>query len=77
MKFSSKTEIRSEKVARWKEENKPFHDYYKNWHRWFAWYPVPISQKEKAWLQFVERRYESVSNVVRWKDWPVYREVKK
>ena len=31
------------------------------WHKWFAWYPVPIEDAEfpdiprRAWLQFVER----------------------
>jgi hypothetical protein len=30
------------------------------WHRWFAWYPVPIVRKGKlryAWLRFVERKW--------------------
>ncbi len=27
------------------------------WHRWFAWYPVPINTShDHAWLEFVERR---------------------
>jgi hypothetical protein len=29
------------------------------WHRWFAWYPVPVVRKGKlryAWLRFVERK---------------------
>jgi hypothetical protein len=27
------------------------------WHRWFAWYPVPVVRKGKLryWLRFVER----------------------
>lgn len=28
------------------------------WHRWFAWFPVNISDDEVAWLQYVERRAE-------------------
>ena len=31
------------------------------WHRWFAWYPVPLDESEGrlryAWLRFVERRW--------------------
>ncbi len=30
------------------------------WHRWFAWYPVPVMRKGKlryAWLRFVERKW--------------------
>lgn len=30
------------------------------WHRWFAWYPVRISESECRWLEYVERRYEKV-----------------
>lgn len=24
-------------------------------HRWFAWYPVSVTESHKAWLQFVYR----------------------
>ncbi len=26
------------------------------WHRWFAWRPVPIAEHEWLWLALVERR---------------------
>lgn len=32
----------------------------KNWHRFFAWYPVRINDHECAWLEMVERKYEQV-----------------
>lgn len=28
----------------------------KEWHRYFAWYPVEIGLFKKAWLETVERR---------------------
>lgn len=30
----------------------------KDWHKWFAWFPVRISDQENAWLEYVERRIE-------------------
>ena len=26
------------------------------WHRWFAWYPIKISEHDCRWLEFVERK---------------------
>jgi len=26
------------------------------WHRWFAWHPVKINDKETVWLEFVLRK---------------------
>jgi len=26
------------------------------WHRWFAWYPVQIDERECRWWEYVERR---------------------
>lgn len=31
------------------------------WHRWFAWYPVRVCEGCLVWLQFVERRADSLS----------------
>lgn len=28
----------------------------KNWHLWFAWYPIKTSYNGYAWLEFVKRR---------------------
>jgi hypothetical protein len=28
----------------------------RNWHRWFAWFPVYVSFTEMRWLETVERR---------------------
>lgn len=30
----------------------------RQWHVWFAWFPVEIAQGEYAWLEQVERREE-------------------
>lgn len=35
------------------------------WHVWFAWHPVTITNRDgtfKAWLEFVERRGEFVED---------------
>ena len=29
------------------------------WYRWFAWYPVLIGTRKYAWLEMVERRYDT------------------
>ncbi len=73
MIFKSKTETLSERVDRYERECKPFHDYYQNWHKWFAWYPVPIDTERKVWLQTVERRYTWGSRVNEIVYDPVYR----
>lgn len=31
-------------------------EYLKNWHTWFAWYPVRVSEYKVAWLETVQRR---------------------
>ena len=31
----------------------------KEWHIWFAWYPVRVGLHEKRWLEFVYRRMRS------------------
>jgi|GEM_PF-4700148 len=53
----------------------------KNWHRWFAWYPVIIGQtgtgeeerEVKVWLQYVERMKEGLRRSNYWR----YREISK
>ena len=42
------------------------------WHRSFAWYPVPVVRKGKlryAWLQFVERKWgiSRYSGTMKWR----------
>ena len=42
------------------------------WHRWFAWYPVPVVHKGKlrfAWLRFVERKWGTArySGRIKWR----------
>src|SRR6516162_3148627 len=42
------------------------------WHRWFAWYPVPTAIDEKlhyAWLQPVERKWGigRYSGTIKWR----------
>ena len=42
------------------------------WHRWFAWYPVPVVRKGKlryAWLRFVERKWGTsrYSGTMKWR----------
>lgn len=29
----------------------------RDWHRWFAWYPVKTEGSERVWLEYVERRW--------------------
>ena len=29
----------------------------KKWQPWFAWHPVPIGNRQCAWLEVVERRF--------------------
>lgn len=26
------------------------------WHRWYAWYPVKVNEREYRWLEYVLRR---------------------
>lgn len=35
-------------------------DYWLNWHRWFAWYPVRIKEGDCRWMEFVERKADRV-----------------
>jgi hypothetical protein len=42
------------------------------WHRWFAWYPVPVVRKGNlryAWLRFVERKWGTsrYSGTMKWR----------
>jgi hypothetical protein len=42
------------------------------WHRWFAWYPVPVVRKGKlryAWFRFVERKWGTsrYSGTMKWR----------
>jgi len=30
----------------------------KQWHPWFAWYPVRINDDELTWLEIVDRRLD-------------------
>lgn len=39
-----------------------YQEHMRTWHRWYAWYPVPVRVLEdgsviKAWMQEVERRF--------------------
>ena len=34
----------------------------KNWHKWFAWYPVRVASHDYRWLEYVERRGEEPSH---------------
>lgn len=39
---------------------KPAHDsLVRFWHDWYAWYPVPVSFGQLAWLEVVSRRYDA------------------
>lgn len=31
----------------------------RNWHKWFAWFPVRVGHKDCRWLETVERRMEA------------------
>lgn len=31
----------------------------RQWHRWFAWYPVLVNAREFRWLEFIEARVGS------------------
>lgn len=44
MKFRTKLQ----RLEDWEQE-KP------DWYRWFAWYPVSISNKKMVWLGYVKR----------------------
>lgn len=38
-------------------ESAKFYDKkFNEWHRWFAWYPVRVGQRDCRWLETVERR---------------------
>lgn len=41
----------------------------KDWHNWFAWYPIYLSDGTKVWLETVERTLEYSTYDV----WPHYR----
>lgn len=60
MKFSCGRTFRS-KWLKAEEKAKKEVDKYGNWHKWFAWYPVTISEKDGkkqcVWLQMLERRW--------------------
>jgi hypothetical protein len=29
----------------------------RQWHRWFAWFPVRVGSRDCRWLETIERRY--------------------
>jgi hypothetical protein len=31
----------------------------REWHTWYAWYPVSVGEGDSRWLEHVERRYGS------------------
>jgi hypothetical protein len=41
------------------------------WHRWFAWYPVPVidGKRRYAWFQSVERKWGTsrYSGIIKWR----------
>lgn len=39
-------------------------DKYKDWHSWFAWYPVRIDQSRLVWLETVYRRIRYIPEEV-------------
>jgi len=39
---------------------------YCNWHDWFAWFPVRISEDEIAWLETVERKADWIGTDIHW-----------
>ena len=47
--------------------------YYTNWHKWFAWYPITIfernERKVKLWLEYVERKGRIVSGGISESNW--------
>lgn len=55
MKFSCglTEEEKAAERAGWEEERKRLAD----WHRHFAWWPVPVGIKDCRWLEVVERKY--------------------
>lgn len=36
------------------------------WHRWFAWYPVRLTDHDCRWMEWVERRQEFYSGGTIW-----------
>jgi hypothetical protein len=43
------------------------------WHRWFAWFPVPVSHDHMAWLQHVNRRLHPLDDRPPDDGWPARR----
>ena len=39
-------------------------DKYKDWHDWFAWYPVRVDQNRIIWLEKVKRRICCTSEAI-------------
>ena len=39
----------------------------RNWHEWFAWYPVKTDKNERVWLEKIVRRQKSRDK--HWVDW--------
>lgn len=42
------------------EENRRLYHKLKEWHKWFAWYPVRLDENQCAWLETIERKYNTV-----------------
>lgn len=53
MKFNCSTK---EKEERRKAKSRKKYERVSNWHKWFAWFPVHLSEEECRWLEFLERR---------------------
>jgi len=54
-------------------------EYYTNWHKWFAWYPITIGESDgrkiKLWLEYVERRgnLQLCANPFCYQDYYIYK----
>ncbi len=49
MKFNCGESKCAELQRDWKEKT--------TWHKWFAWFPVRISESECVWLEIIEQKY--------------------
>jgi len=38
------------------ETQEAYENRLKEWHKWFAWYPVRISDTTKVWFEVIDRR---------------------
>lgn len=69
------TESNDAERARKNAANKEKWLYERNWHRWFAWYPVRTSPTKVRWLSWIERRldYSGRTTQPEWYYWDIRR----